>query len=62
MRFIVVCGNPECREEYYAQTEDRVARDGRFNTAVRLDRILEYLKAAPGSASCAAGLDRLIAQ
>jgi hypothetical protein len=23
MRFIVVCGNPECREEYYAQTEDR---------------------------------------
>jgi len=24
MRFIVVCGNPECREEYYAQTEERV--------------------------------------
>jgi hypothetical protein len=23
MRFIVVCGNPECREEYYAQTEDK---------------------------------------
>jgi hypothetical protein len=23
MRFIVVCGNPECREEYFAQTEDR---------------------------------------
>ncbi len=23
MRFIVVCGNPDCREEYYAQTEDK---------------------------------------
>ena len=46
----------------FAQTEDRVARDGRFNTAVRMDRVLEFLKSAPGSASCAAGLDRLIAQ
>lgn len=23
MRFIVVCGNPDCREEYYTQTEDK---------------------------------------
>jgi hypothetical protein len=23
MRFIVICGNPDCREEHFAQTEDK---------------------------------------
>lgn len=46
----------------FDQSTDAAARAGRFNTAVRADKIVDFLKAAPGSATCAAGLDRLIAQ
>lgn len=40
----------------FEQTEDSVAKAKKLNTAVRLDRILEYLTASPGSATCASGL------
>jgi hypothetical protein len=42
----------------FEQTEDSVAKARKVNTAVRLDRILNYLTASAGSATCAAGLQR----
>jgi hypothetical protein len=46
----------------FEETADPAAKAGRFNTAVRMDKILDYLKSERGSPMCAAGLDRLVAQ
>ncbi len=44
----------------FGQTSDMEARTKKLNTAVRLDKILNYLESAPGSAECGAGLHRLL--
>ena len=42
----------------FEKTEDANARANKLNTAVRIDRILEFLAASPDSATCRSGLQR----
>ena len=45
----------------FAQSDDAVAKAGKFNTAVRMDRILAHLRSVgANSPACAVGLDKLL--